>query len=236
MAIIDFHSHILPKIDDGSKSIDTSLDMLRESTNQGVDVMIATPHFYAQNERIETFIEKRKTSYDNLMSALKEKAPTILLGAEVTLFNGISDADDIDSLLIQNTDILLLEMPFRPWNSHDMEEIRKMVREGDFRIMFAHLERFMKISQNKHYINELLEMPVLVQINSNSLLDWKQSRKLVRLFRDGKAHVLGSDCHGMRHRPPNLLEGRAVLSKKNGEDFIKRMDEFGTQLLSLDRL
>lgn len=236
MAIIDFHSHILPGIDDGSRNIDTSLDMLRESVRQDVDVMVATPHFYAQNERMETFIEKRKKSYDSLMSSSTGNMPTILLGAEVAFFNGISDADDIDSLLIQNTDILLLEMPFRPWNSHDIGEVKKMVKERKFRIMLAHLERFMKISQNKHYINELLEMPVLVQINSQSLLDWKQSRKLIGLFRKGKAHVLGSDCHGMRHRPPNLSEGRTVLSKKNGEDFVSRMDGFGTQLLSIDRL
>lgn len=234
MAVIDFHSHILPCIDDGSRSIDTSLSMLKESACQNVEVMIATPHFYAQNERIETFIEKRKKAYDDLTLSLKENLPTILLGAEVAFFNGISNASNIDKLLIQDSDLLLLEMPFRPWNANEVGEVKKMSKEGDFRIMLAHFERFMKISQNKRYIKELLELPVIIQINAESLLDWKQCHNLIKLFRNGKAHVLGSDCHGMHHRPPCLSDGRAVLNKKLGEEFMRNMDEFGTQILSLD--
>ena len=57
--MIDFHSHILPGIDDGSRSLETSLEMLRLSRKQGVDYIVATPHFYAMKDRTQEFFERR---------------------------------------------------------------------------------------------------------------------------------------------------------------------------------
>ena len=56
--IIDFHSHVLPGIDDGSDDVATSLAMLEASRAQGVDVVIATPHFYAEKEKMDSYLEK----------------------------------------------------------------------------------------------------------------------------------------------------------------------------------
>lgn len=55
MSVIDFHSHILPGIDDGARNLETSLAMLRQVSSQGVDYMIATPHFYASHDRVDAF-------------------------------------------------------------------------------------------------------------------------------------------------------------------------------------
>lgn len=232
MSIIDFHSHILPGIDDGSKNIETSIEMLKESMSQKVDVMVATPHFYAETDTIEGFIKKRKQAYESIVPVLPAGAPRILLGAEVAFFRGISDAKKINNLVIQNSDILLLEMPFSPWTSSEVEEVIKMVGERKFRIMLAHVERFMKIPHNKPYIKELLRLPVIVQINAESLTDWRQRGKILKLFGSDKDCVLGSDCHGIHHRPPNLSVGRAVLNRKIGQNAVCRMDEFGMNLLS----
>lgn len=70
MEVIDFHSHVLPGIDDGSRNIETSIEMLRLSRNAGVDRMIATPHFYADEDRIEHFLEKREHAYQSLIEAV----------------------------------------------------------------------------------------------------------------------------------------------------------------------
>lgn len=232
MSIIDFHSHILPAIDDGSKNIDTSVQMLQESRTQGVDIMIATPHFYASRNRIETFLENRKHAFEKLEKYLPQTAPEIKLGAEVAFFSGMSRADQIDKLTIEGSNILLLEMPFGPWEDSEILEVRTLIEERGFQIVLAHLERFMKIGANKKYIDQLLQMPLHVQINAESLLDWKQRRKLIKMFAKNEVHFLGSDCHGMHHRPPNLALGREVLEKKLGRDFIKQMDERGYQFLS----
>ena len=65
--MIDFHSHFLPQIDDGSDSIETSLAMLRESWEQGVDLIFATPHFYADEVDPEYFLRRRNHAYERLM-------------------------------------------------------------------------------------------------------------------------------------------------------------------------
>lgn len=70
MKVIDFHSHILPGIDDGSKNVETSIEMLRRSKAAGVDIMIATPHFYADCDRIERFTEKRLGAYQKIEDQL----------------------------------------------------------------------------------------------------------------------------------------------------------------------
>lgn len=237
MEVIDFHSHVLPGIDDGSRNIETSLEMLRLSRNAGVERMIATPHFYADEDRIEHFLEKREHAYHSLMEAVVSdnisNIPQLMLGAEVAFFDGIGDADKVDQLTIQGSDLLLLEMPFRTWTDTDLLQVKKLIRERNLRIIIAHLERFMKISGNKPYIEKLMELPVTIQINAESLSDWKQGRTLIHMFQKGQAHILGSDCHGVHHRPPNLMEGRQRLEKKAGKNVLEEVDAYGCRLLGL---
>ena len=66
MKVIDFHSHILPNIDDGSKDINMSVEMLKRSKQQGIDVIVATPHFYADSNTIEHFLNKRARALEQL--------------------------------------------------------------------------------------------------------------------------------------------------------------------------
>ena len=69
--IIDFHTHILPGIDDGSRDIDTSCRMLEMAAEQGVELIVATPHFYASRDRIEHFLEKREHARNILSDKLQ---------------------------------------------------------------------------------------------------------------------------------------------------------------------
>ena len=69
MSVIDFHSHILPGIDDGARNLETSLAMLRQVSSQGVDYMIATPHFYASHDRVDAFLNRREDAYNSLKEA-----------------------------------------------------------------------------------------------------------------------------------------------------------------------
>lgn len=236
MEVIDFHSHVLPGIDDGSQNIETSVRMLKESTIQGVDIMVATPHFYASKDRIADFLKRRNRAYDSLRGALGDHlTPKLRLGAEVAFFPGISEAAQIDKLTLQGTRILLLEMPFRTWRSSDLAEVEKLIRKRNFQIILAHLERYMGMKENKKKIEEIKQMPVYVQINAESLLQWKKKRMLVKQFDNGEAHLLGSDTHGINHRSPNLGLGRDVLRKKLGEDALRRIDSLGNRLIMREK-
>lgn len=236
MPVIDFHSHILPGIDDGARNLDVSLAMLEKIREQKIDYMAATPHFYASQDRIEKFLINREKAWDAFYDVIRQKnikdRPKFLLGSEVAFFDGISRADEIDRLTLGNTDILLLEMPFDQWTDNNIEEIRYLIEERKLRVMLAHLERFIWIPGNKKAVHRLLEMPVIVQINAESFLDWKHRRALIKMFRDGSAHVLGSDCHGIHRRVPNLLEGREVLEKKAGAELLHKIDQQGQKLLN----
>lgn len=229
MAVIDFHAHILPGIDDGSRSLETTAQMCTMSLEQGVEVMVATPHFYPWRDRIEDFLERRQKAWEQWRTLPEEKRPRLLLGSETAFFRGMSMADKISSMTIQGTNVLLLEMPFEPWGEKDMEELERLC--GQYHIVLAHLERYLRIPGNKQRIKEALELPLFVQVNADSLLDWKQRRALIKMFQNGQAHFLGSDCHGVHHRPPNLQEGRRVLEKKLGAGFLEKLDAAGTQLL-----
>ena len=103
MAIIDFHSHILPKIDDGSKDLNMSMEMLKRSKEQGITAIVATPHFYADSSTIEHFLEKREHALEQLESNVSFSAPKIVRGAEVCFFAGIGHAEKIEGLCIGST-------------------------------------------------------------------------------------------------------------------------------------
>lgn len=231
--IIDFHMHILPGIDDGSRDIETSRRMLELSAEQGVEMIVATPHFYASRDRIEHFLEKRKRAEEEIRASLQESRLQMRFGAEVAFFKGISRAEKLDDLTIEGTNLLLLEMPFMPWESSDIDEVDTLIRERGYRVLLAHVERYLELPGNKHRVEELLELPVYVQINAQSLTDWRKRGRLVRMFRDGQAHVLGSDAHGLHRRPPNLAEGRAALAKKLGQDCLNQLDSCGCKLLGI---
>lgn len=233
MSIIDFHSHILPEIDDGSKSLETTIKMLNCMYEQGVDYVIATPHFYATKDRMEDFIARREEAWERVLEAQKElkQSPQIIKGAEVAFFQGMSDAERMENLTIGTTNLLLLEMPFCEWSDSYIEEVYNLMEEREFQVVLAHLERYMGIKENKKKIKELLELPLYVQINAESLLDWKKRGKLIKMFKNEQAHFLGSDCHGIHHRVPNLGEGRNILLKKAGQDIVKQMDCLGEKLI-----
>jgi protein-tyrosine phosphatase len=234
MSVIDFHSHVLPGIDDGSRNTETSIGMLSMCRKNGVDIVVATPHFYADSNRVERFVENRRIAYDKIMGACAD-IPQVIMGAEIAYFEGISKAEKIDALTIEDTDIMLLEMPFVIWSDSVMQEVRDLIEKRHFHIIIAHIERFLRIPGNKPYVKELLQMPVTVQVNAEAFQDFRQRGKVFKLFKNGQAHILGSDCHGMHHRVPNLWEGREALAEKLGRDFLDHIDSYGSDLLQQHR-
>ncbi len=233
MAVIDFHTHILPEIDDGSSSVEKSLKMLQISAEQGVETIVATPHFYAWEDRIDRFLARRGEAMQRLAESLPEDAPSICVGSETAFFKGISRADEIEALTIGGGRVLLLEMPFHAWKPADLEEVEYLIEGRGLTIVLAHLERYFHIRENKKLIGELMDLPVYVQINAESLSVRSLRRRLLKMFADSRAHLLGSDCHSLNRRPPNLGEGRAVIENKLGREALDRIDRTGSDLLGM---
>ena len=231
MKIIDFHSHILPNIDDGSDSVETSLLMIDAMLNQGVDTVVATPHFYAHKDRIETFLQKRQNAFEALKKSLPNESLNIVVGAEVAYFSGISKAQEIIDLTIDKAEVLLLEMPFQVWNEEIIGEVRRLIYSRKLTVMIAHLDRYLEIKGNKPFIRKLLSLPVVIQLNAGEFLDRKGKRKLLKIIKQQDKVVLGSDCHNMNTRPPILAKARAVLGNECDRTVLQKIDETGENIL-----
>lgn len=229
--VIDFHSHFLPCIDDGSKSAKMSLDMLRIMKEQNINTVVATPHFYADENRIDDFLNNREKAYSSIKAEIEKIGINIKLGAEVTYFQGISKADEIKKLTTEGTSILLLELPFDKWGESVIEEVYYLVHKRKFTVLLAHLDRYLSISENKKYIKKLVKMPLVVQINAGSILDNKRKKKTVSLIKKCDKIVLGSDCHNLTSRKPNLLDCRNIIIGDLGEKAILNIDKYGEEIL-----
>lgn len=230
--IIDFHSHILPGIDDGSRDVETTCEMLRKSADQGVEVMVATPHFYANQMQMKSFLEQREEAFQQVMEAPREESIRIIKGAEVAFFPGMSRAEELPLLCIENTRLMLVEMPFCSWTNKEIKELEGLINRGMTPIM-AHLERFYGFQKDKKIMNELLELPVYVQLNAEAFLSWWLRRMPLKLLKNGDAHLLGSDAHSVHRRPPNLAEGRKVIEERLGREALDDIDRLGEKLLQL---
>lgn len=229
--IIDFHSHFLPCIDDGSKSTEMSLEMLKKMKGQNVDTVVATPHFYADENRIDDFLSNRENAYNSIKNEINNMGINVKLGAEVTYFQGISKANEIKKLTTEGTSILLLELPFDKWDNSIIEEVDYLINKRKFTVLLAHLDRYISISENKKYIKKLVKMPLVVQINAGSILDNKRKKKTYSLIKKCDKIVLGSDCHNLTSRKPNLLDCRNILSDDLGEKVIFNIDIFSEEFL-----
>ncbi len=228
--MIDFHSHILPQIDDGSSGVKESLEMLEELSLQGVDTVVATSHFYATQRSPQEFLARRERAFEQLKARLPENAPRILLGAEVLYFPGMSRMDELSTLCIEGTNILLLEMPFRPWSEHMIREVHDLARSGRYTLMMAHIERYYD-DQPVSVWDDLLGEGVLMQSNADCFLPFFAGRKALRLLREDRIHLLGTDCHNMTSRPPQMDEALRVIRRRLGEEKLAQIDELGRDLL-----
>ena len=228
IAMVDFHTHILPGIDDGSRSVEESLQMLRAMPE--VSCVVATPHFYARENTPERFLQRRAASWARLQERLDGTAPDIRLGAEVCYFEGICRSDELSALCIEGSDVLLLEMPFGSWSSRAFNDLLELGHREDIQIVLAHAERY-DIFYRKRDWQHIADSPILIQCNAAFFLHLRTRHRALRRLENGYIHLLGSDCHGVERRAPNLGEAAQVIRKHLGENALRDVDRLALQLL-----
>lgn len=228
--MIDWHSHILPKMDDGSGSVEESLKLIALEQEQGVSRIIATPHFFANDESVDLFLERREASFKLLKPNLSDKVPPITLGAEVKYYTGISKLEKLKSLRMEDSKILLLEMPFIQWTDYMVREITELSLMGDINLVLAHIERYLPMQSQKVW-NYIFESDILTQVNASFFAGFTSRRKAITMLKQGKIHFIGSDCHNLEFRPPQLYKAYGYIEKKLGNDFINQMNKYGESML-----
>lgn len=200
--MIDFHTHILPRMDDGSKDTQMSLQMLRMEREQGIDTVVLTPHFYAGENDPKHFLERRAASWKRLQEELADfpDPPRFLLGAEVQYFEAIGFVKDLSPLCIEGTNVLLLEMPFSRWDANTIRTVLEL--NSRHQIVLAHIERY--LAEQKASVWETLrEDGVLMQVNTTFFDGWLRRRRAMAMLNKEQFQLIGSDCHNLTIRKPN---------------------------------
>jgi len=199
--LTDYHCHILPGIDDGAYDVDTSLAMIETMKEQGVERIIATPHFYAHEERSLTeYLIRREIAYESIADFAAEQ--NIMLGAEIAIEHGISKIHGIDRLAIEDTGNILLELPFRDLEDWMLEEIDAIASEYGLTVILAHVHRYLEYYSAEN-VERLLKTDAVFQFNNEAFLVERDKALLKQLIDDKKRIVFGSDAHNMGARHPN---------------------------------
>ncbi|MBO5488274.1 MAG: capsular polysaccharide biosynthesis protein, partial [Eubacterium sp.] len=169
--MVDFHTHILPGIDDGSSSMDETRELLNMELENGVTQIVFTPHFYADQMSIKTFLAKRQAAYEQVMQEMKDdtRFEQFYLGAEVAYFPGMSKAEQLEVLCVQGTKVLLIEMPFAQWTEEVYRELAYIVEKRKLTVILVHLERYAEFQKKKKVWSKVLELPIHVQINGGAV-------------------------------------------------------------------
>ena len=229
--MVDFHSHILPALDDGSRDTEESLLLLRMLSDQGIRTVCATPHFNANRTSVDEFLSLRDASYDSLKPMLTDELPQVRLGAEVAYYEGISRLEGLSKLCIENTNILLLEMPFCRWSEYTVNEVIQLSCRGDFRLALAHIERYTALNGTR-IIERFADSDIILQVNASFFTELKTRRKAIRMLKNGYIHLIGSDCHSITARPPFIGNALNLIEKKLGCEYLGDMADYWHSLFS----
>lgn len=229
--MIDLHSHILPEMDDGSKTTEMSLQMLDRMAQQQVETVAATPHFYASRDLPETFLERRARAAE-LLGQRKPEHPRVLLGAEVAYFDGMGRSGAVlEQLRLGDSKLLLVEMPFVPWSDRMVREVCDLPLQTGLTPVLAHVDRYRRRDQLAGHMERLLDCGVLLQCNAEAFLHFGSRGWALKLVREGLIHFLGSDTHNLTTRQPNLGDAARVIEKKLGGETLEDLMAFSRQQL-----
>lgn len=233
--MVDFHSHILPGIDDGSRNTEESIAMLQLLAEQGVTHVVATPHFYANHDTPEAFLKRRERAAQELFRVMEEHPglPQISIGAEVYYFRGISESDLIPQLTIDKKRCIMIESPGVPWGEYFYQELEQIHRRWGITPVIAHMDRYISPLRTYRIPQRLRELPVIVQANASFFTGRRTAGMAVRLLRDGYIQLLGTDCHNTQQRAPNMGAAMAVIEKHLGMQTLENIRAYARQVLEL---
>lgn len=228
---LDFHTHILPGIDDGSRSVDESKLLFDMLASQGVGTIVATPHYDPNNESVERFLERRRDAFLKMSEVCADEMPNVRLGAEVAYYPGISRLEGLSELCVEGTKFILLEMPESKWSQYTLNEIANLSTLRGLVPVIAHVERCVGY-QDKSILEWLCQNGVLIQINASFVINLSTRWYALRLLSRGVVHLIGSDCHNLKLRAPRIDKAYNIISKKLGTTFVDELVRFNNSLIS----
>lgn len=214
--MIDLHTHILPRLDDGAKDSKVAEAMLKAEAAQGVTTVVLTPHYYGRKHSPTQFLSRRAESFERIRAVIPG-GMSVRLAAEVH-FTGLNvpDYEELCKLAIEGTKYILFELPFEEkWSSALIERIADFVFETGYIPVIAHAERYREVRRRPKFVWELIRCGCLIQINAQAFLEKRDRALACALLRHGQVHCLGTDAHDLERRSPNVYaEAQRFLKEK----------------------
>ena len=222
--MIDFHAHILPNLDDGSKNIEETMQILQEAQENGFTKVIATTHYiegyYEVNE------EKRKIWINELNQVLQEKRINVQieLGSEIYITENIIELIKNKKASTIGKKYVLFELPFNH-RIIRIENIIYTILENGFIPIIAHPERYEIVNKNPNIVYEWIALGVLLQANFGSIIGQygnESKRTAKTLLEHNMIHFLGTDVHRARDiylKMPVIMKNLSkILTKEKIEE------------------
>lgn len=223
----DLHNHIIPCLDDGPATLEESLEMARIAANDGIKTIVATPH--CNNGLYKNGIEKIIKGVKQFNLSLKQEGIPlkVLPGAELYIdFNLLKSIKEKKAMTVNNNmRYIMLELPTFGAPQHLSEFIWELKVSGITPI-FAHPERNEAIEDNINILYDFIMQGALSQITAMSLtgeFGKKAQKCAVSLLKYNLVHVIATDAHSVRRRPPVLSVGLKVAGKIVGHEHALRM-------------
>jgi len=234
-APVDFHSHVLPGLDDGSASVEESIALLRMEAEQGITHVVATPHFYPAYDSPAEFLARRDRAEQQLRSAITgcDGLPELTVGAEVYYFRGISESEYLPQLTIRNKKCILIEMPPVPWPEAAYRELEDIWTRRGILPIIAHIDRYIAPLHTFGIPGRLARLPVLVQANAEFFLNKSTASMALKMLKADQIHLLGSDCHNTNDRLPNLGAAVQRIESKLGSRVLAAIHAYEHQTLGI---
>lgn len=222
--MIDIHCHLLPGIDDGPETMQMSVALARTAVSNGITHSVVTPHIHhGRWENSAPIIKALTLDFKRVL--IEQDIPLqVGLAAEVRI--GVEVMAQVNQRQIpflgfwDDFKVMLLEMP----HSHipmGIDQLVDWLLERGILPMIAHPERNKDVHRDLNKLGPLLARGCLVQLTASSLTGrWGQpsQQRALELLEQGVVTVLASDAHNLKHRPPDLSEGREAAAEVVGED------------------
>lgn len=232
--MIDFHTHILPNVDDGAKSIEESMLLLKEAKNAGFNTTVLTSHYMENYYEIN--VEERTNLLNSIKNCLQEQKidMNLILGNEIYITDKISELIKSNEVCsINNTRYVLFELPFnmKPINLYDV--IYNML-QNKFVPILAHPERYSFIQQNPNIVCDLIEKGVLMQSNYGSFIgQYGKKAKIImkKLLQNDMIHILGTDVHRVNTIYPKIPQILSSMEKFIGKERLELITKINPELI-----
>jgi protein-tyrosine phosphatase len=220
--LIDLHSHILPGIDDGAKSLDDAIAMAQAAVADGITMLAATPHH--NNGRYTNPAQSTRDAIIALNAELVERhiPLTVVTGQEVRVNDRFwSEFQEGQVLTLHHSKYLLVELPTTHVPKDFSETVHELLIAGIVP-MIAHPERNTELANNPDKLADLVNLGALAQMTTHSLcgrFGRKLRKQSLEMCRRNLIHIVASDAHDIKHRPFSMREAYAVIENELGAEY-----------------